>query len=60
MKCLRTLPAEELMFNRQLRWQALGANWRDANYLVNDGVNFKWTSSVFFDVSNAYIIHKYY
>jgi para-nitrobenzyl esterase len=49
MECLRALPAEELMFNRQLRWQALGANWRDANYLVNDGVNFKWTSIVFFE-----------
>lgn len=56
MECLRSLPAEELMFNRQLRWQCLGATWRESNYLVNDGVNFKWTSKMFFDVSGISII----
>eukprot|EP00029_Vermamoeba_vermiformis_P009410 TRINITY_DN467_c0_g1_i4.p1 TRINITY_DN467_c0_g1~~TRINITY_DN467_c0_g1_i4.p1 ORF type:complete len:674 (+),score=91.95 TRINITY_DN467_c0_g1_i4:546-2567(+) len=48
MECLRSLPAEELMLMRSQRLQFFGAHWEEGVYLVNDGVNFKWTSNVFY------------
>jgi para-nitrobenzyl esterase len=48
MECLRSLPAEELTLMRTSRLQFFGAHWSEGVYFVNDGVNFKTTSNVFY------------